>query len=229
MTKTDVQTLPTHVGFILDGNRRWAKANGLPQLEGHKKGYDNLKVIAEAAFDRGIPYVSAYIFSTENWNRAKEEVSYLMDLALIVFRRDMDELLQKGFRIKWLGIPDNLSKRHLKAIAESEERSKNNTRGTIGLCFNYGGKREIVDAANKAIEEGELTEETLTKHLYAPDMPAIDLIIRTSGEQRLSNFMLWRAAYSELLFVDKHWPAFTEEDLDKALAEYANRNRRFGG
>lgn len=223
--------LPVHVGFILDGNRRWAKENGLPKLEGHKKGYENLKSIAEATFERGVKYVTAYIFSTENWNREKAEVKYLMDLALVIFQKDMNELMKKGYRIEWLGIADGLSKKHLKAIDEAVKKSADNTRGTIGLCFNYGGRQEMVDAANRLISSGKtvITEEDLEANLYASDMPAADLIIRTSGEMRLSNFLLWRSAYSELHFTDKHWPEFSIDDLDMALEEYASRHRRFGG
>lgn len=227
------EAIPAHLGLILDGNRRWAKEQGLPTLEGHRVGYDNLKTIAEAAFERGVKYVSAYTFSIENWNRTQEEVSYLMTLALKVFSRDMREFQKKGYRIRWLGVPDNLSQKHLAAIREAEDSSKDNVKGTIGLCFNYGGRREIVEATKKVLDKEvkseDLTEDLISKHLHAPDIPGIDLLVRTSGEQRLSNFMLWRAAYSELYFTKKYWPEFTVNDLDAALAEYASRHRRFGG
>ncbi len=224
--------VPTHLGIILDGNRRWAKQKGLPTLLGHKRGYKVFRTITEAAFDRGIEYVSAFIFSTENWNRAKKEVDYLMDLALLVFTKDLKTIHKKGRRIVCLGIKNQLSAKHIKAIKEAEELTRHNTKGTLAICFNYGGQQEIVDATKALIKKGvkaaEITIESLANYLYHPEVPAVDFMIRSSGEMRLSNFMLWRMAYAELYFVDKHWPAFTEADLDMALAEYANRQRRFG-
>lgn len=223
--------LPKHVGLILDGNRRWARDQGLPTLEGHRAGYGNLKKIAKHAVNQGVRYVSAYIFSAENWNRGKAEVAYLMDLALWVATREVREVHKEGIRVRFLGRRDGLSDRLLKAIQKAEEMTKDNKRGTLALCFNYGGQQEIVDAAQKLLstkKTGEITLEDFAGALYAPDIPAMDLVIRTSGEQRLSNFMLWRAAYAELYFVKKHWPAFTVDDFDKALAEFATRQRRFG-
>lgn len=227
-----MSSTPVHIGFILDGNRRWAKNRGLPTLEGHRVGYDNLKDIVKAAADRGVKFVSAYIFSTENWSRTPAEVKYLMDLAHKMLTRDVEELNKENIRVRWLGSADNVSQKLQQAIKAAEDSTKNNTRGTLGLCFNYGGHQEIIDAAKqfikKGIKETELTTKKFAEALYAPEIPPIDLLIRTSGEQRLSGFMLWRAAYSELYFVDKHWPDFSVEDLDAALDEYATRERRFG-
>ncbi len=222
--------LPTHVGLILDGNRRWAKGQGLPSLEGHRSGYKNLKDIAKHAVNRGVKYISAYIFSTENWNRSKEEVSYLLDLALWVATKEVKEVHKEGIRVRFLGTRDGLSAKLLQAIQKAEELTKDNIRGTLALCFNYGGQQEIVDAAQRLATENaqNITVESFASALYAPDIPAMDLVIRTSGEQRLSNFMLWRAAYAELYFSAKHWPAFTPDDFDDALVEFANRQRRFG-
>lgn len=223
--------IPNHLGLILDGNRRWAKSKGLPTLEGHRKGYENLKTIALAAYDHGVKFVSAYVFSTENWNRSQEEVDYLMKLLIWVAKHEVKELDKNNVRLRVMGSRDKLSKQVLKAIDEAETKTKNNTGGTLCLCLNYGGQQEIVDAVNKIITQANgqpVSVSEFENYLYTPDVPPIDLIIRTSGEQRLSNFMLWRSAYSELLFVDKHWPAFTEEDLAKSLAEYASRQRRFG-
>lgn len=224
--------LPVHLGLILDGNRRWAKDRGLPTLIGHQKGYSNFKKIFLAAFDRGIEYVSAFIFSTENWARSKEEVDYLMGLALLVFTKDLKKIHKKGVRICWFGIKDRLSDKHIKAIEEAEELTKNNTKGTLCVCFNYGGKQEIADAARAVMEAGvqpaDITPELIEQNLYHPEVPAIDLVVRTSNEQRISNFMLWRIAYAEFIFVKKHWPSFGSKDLDKVLAEYASRQRRFG-
>ena len=226
------KTIPNHLGLILDGNRRWARAQGLPTLEGHRRGYDNLRTIAEAAFNAGVKYVSAYIFSTENWNRSQEEVGYLMKLVLNIASKELDDLINKNIKIVFLGTEDRLSKAVRNAVRDAEERSKNNDGGTLALCFNYGGRLEIVDAVKKMAAEGvdwsNIDESTITQHLYHADVPDVDFMIRTSGEQRLSNFMLWRISYSELLFVDKHWPAFTVEDLQAALDEYDSRQRRFG-
>ena len=225
-------SVPQHLGLILDGNRRWAKDQGKPTYEGHKAGYENLKVIGKAAIKRGVSYVSAYVFSTENWKRTAEEVDYLMKLLLWVAKNEVKELDKENIRFRFLGERNRLSKDIIKAIDAAEDRTKNNTAGTLALCLNYGGQQEIVSAVNKALLEepgkSSVTEDDIEQHLYASDIPPVDLIIRTSGEQRISNFMLWRAAYSELLFVDKHWPAFTEADLDEALEEFAYRQRRFG-
>lgn len=226
------QIIPNHLGLILDGNRRWAKNNNMPTLQGHKQGFDNLKDISQAAIDRGISFVSAYIFSTENWNRTKQEVKYLMDLAYKMLVRDVAELNRKNIKVVWLGSKDRLSKKILKAIYDAEEKTKNNTKGTLALCFNYGGITEIVDATKNIIAAGykpeSVTEELLENALYQPTVPKVDMIIRTSGEQRTSGFMLYRAAYAEVFFIKKYWPDFTVKDLDLALVDFSKRKRRFG-
>lgn len=224
-------TVPKHLGLILDGNRRWAKTQGLPTLEGHRKGYENLKTISLAAFERGVSFVSAYVFSTENWNRSKEEVDYLMKLLIWVAKNELKELHKKNIRIRFIGSRERLGQDVIKAVDAAEAKTRDNTGGELLLCLNYGGHQEIVDAVNKIITQKvtqPLSVSDFADQLYAPDVPPVDLIVRTSGEQRLSNFMLWRAAYSELLFVDKHWPDFAPADLDEALENYANRQRRFG-
>lgn len=230
-TKQD-SMVPSHLGLILDGNRRWAREHDLPTLEGHRKGYEILKKIGEAAMDRGVKYVSAYIFSTENWNRSKEEVNYLMKLAFWVATHEVEEVHKKNIRVKFLGERTGIAPNLLKAIDKAEAKTAKNTKGTLALCFNYGGHQEIASAAAKMIKDGvkpeEVTPDKVSEYLYDPEIPPVDLMIRTSGEQRISNFMLWRVAYAELLFVDKHWPAFDEEDLDAALKDYAQRSRRFG-
>ncbi len=229
----NTELVPNHIGLILDGNRRWARLNNLPTLEGHRKGYDNLKDIAEHAFNKGVNFVSAFIFSTENWSRAQDEVDYLMNLALKIAINDTKELIKQNIRIVVLGIEQNVPDKVYKALRKAEEDSKDKTGGTLALCFNYGGQREIVDAVKQIVASGvsedEVTEEVLTQNLYHPEVPAIDFMIRTSGEQRISNFMLWRIAYSELYFTNKHWPEFDTIELDKAFEEYKKRNRRFGG
>jgi undecaprenyl diphosphate synthase len=226
------ESVPQHLGLILDGNRRWARAKGLPTLEGHRAGYENLKTIGLAGLERGIKFVSAYCFSTENWNRSKEEVDYLMRLLLWVAKHEVEAFHKENVRIRFLGSREKLSAKILKAIDEAEAKTAGNTRGTLALCINYGGHQELVDATRALIEKGikaaEVTAENIAEHLYGPEIPPLDLIIRTSGEQRLSNFMLWRAAYSELYFTDVHWPDFDEGQLDIALGDYASRQRRFG-
>lgn len=225
-------TVPRHLGLILDGNRRWAKAQGIPSLEGHRMGYENLKTITRAAIERGVEFVSAYVFSTENWNRSAEEVAYLMKLLLWVTKHEVKDLDKENIRIVVLGSRERLSKPILKAIDSAEERTQNNTRGTLCLCLNYGGQQELVEATKRIVESGvpakDITADTIASHLYHPEIPQVDFLIRTSGERRLSNFMLWRAAYSELYFVPINWPAFTVSDLDEALKEYAKRIRNFG-
>ena len=224
--------LPVHLGLILDGNRRWAKAKGLPSLEGHRQGYDNLKDIAKAAIESGVKYVSAYIFSTDNWNRTPKEVKYLMELAYKMLTRDVAELNEENIRVLWLGSPERVSKKLLGAIRSAEESTKSNTSGTLCICFNYGGIQELVDATKQIVaskvDQQNVTQKLLQANLYKPDVPEIDLLIRTSGEQRISGFMLYRAAYAELLFVDTFWPDFSREHLMSALEEYKSRQRRFG-
>lgn len=224
------ETVPKHVGFILDGNRRWARAKGLQAIEGHRQGMEVIKDISLAAFDRGVEFVSAYVFSTENWQRAEEEVSYLMGLVIKAVEKHLDTFHDAGIRLVHVGSRENLNEKVLAAIDRSVEKTKDNTRGTLALCFNYGGHQEIVDAFGKLAAEGHQTvsAELINGALYAPEVPPCDLIIRTSGEHRLSGFMLWRSEYAELYFVEKHWPDFTTKDLNEALQEYQTRERRVG-
>ena len=227
------QSLPRHIGFIVDGNRRWAKEHGLPTYEGHMAGYNAIHEVAEAAFAAGITCMSAYIFSTENWKRSEDEVSRLMGLVLRLLTADLPIFDKKNIRLRVLGSRERVSEKILRAIDEAEARTANNTAGTLAICFNYGGQLEIADACKAIVRAGTapeaITPELIEQHLYAPEVPPIDLIVRTSGEQRLSNFMLWRAAYSELLFLDKPWPDMTSDDVAAILEEYTRRQRRFGG
>lgn len=225
--------IPNHLGIILDGNRRWAKERGLNTLEGHRAGSDALRTITQAAFERGVSYVSAYVFSTENWNRAQDEVSYLMNLALKFATKEVHQLTENNVKVVVLGSKKNVDTKLLKALAKVEESSKHNTGGMLALCLNYGGYQEITDAVKKIVSTDvkaeDITEDLIAENLYHPEVPPVDFMIRTSGEMRLSNFMLWRMAYAELYFTDKYWPDFDTIDLEKALAEYTKRNRRFGG
>lgn len=228
----DAAQLPQHIGFIIDGNRRWAENHSLPKLEGHRRGYENILSTIDACIERGVRYMSGYVFSTENWKRSKEEVSYLMDLVYKMVTRDLDQLHKKGVRLRWLGTRELLEPRMIEVLEAAEDKTKDNDVITVGVCFNYGGQREIVDATRSLIAKGvaadEVTEEMLAQHLYAPEIPPLDLMIRTSGEQRLSNFMLWRAAYSEFIFRDEQWPDFSATAFDECLLEYSYRKRRLG-
>ena len=225
--------IPQHIGFIVDGNRRWAKKHGLPAYEGHLAGYNAIKEVVQAAFDAGIKYVSAYSFSTENWKRSEQEVSKLMGLVLRLLTADLHIFEENNIRLRILGTRDRLDDRIIKAIENAEAQTANNTRGTLALCFNYGGQLEIAEACKKIVQSGvsaeKVTPELIAQNIYAPEVPPVDLVVRTSGEQRLSNFMLWRVAYSELLFLEKFWPDMTKDDVSSILEEYARRGRRFGG
>jgi undecaprenyl diphosphate synthase len=234
MQKKQLNTdIPRHIGYIVDGNRRWAKQHGLPTYEGHLAGYNVLKDIVFETVDKGVPFVSVYIFSVENWKRSEKEVSYLMGLTLKVVEGDLTEMIERGIRVRHIGSRERLSDKVLKALDRAEEKTKHLDRGTVGLCFNYGGHQEIIDATRRCVEDGlkpaEITKESIVHRLYAPDIPPVDLVVRTSGEQRVSNFMLWRTAYSELLFLDKFWPDMTKHDVAGIIEEYKRRSRRFGG
>ena len=233
MSSDSAVALPQHVGYIVDGNRRWAKMHGLPTYEGHMAGYNAIHEVAEATFAAGVHYMSAYIFSTENWKRSEDEVSKLMGLVLRLLTADLPRFDEKNIRLRVLGSRERVSERILKAIDDAEARTAGNTAGTLAICFNYGGQLEIADACKKIVQSGvmadDITPELIAENLYAPEVPPIDLVVRTSGEQRLSNFMLWRAAYSELLFLDKPWPDMTKDDVTAILEEYTGRQRRFGG
>jgi undecaprenyl diphosphate synthase len=225
--------IPAHVGLILDGNRRWAKSQGLPSLEGHRQGYFNLKKSGEYLLEQGVSYVTAYIWSSENWKRTQEEIDYIMGLVEWVLSEEVEELHAKNVKLRFLGSREGIKPQILAGIEAAEVKTASNTKGTLALCFNYGGHQEIVDAAKELIASNAnldtLTIENFSNYLYAPDIPQIDLMVRTAGEQRISGFMLWRLNYAELYFSDKLWPDFTPEDMDKALAWYAERDRRFGG
>ncbi len=230
MNKTT--TVPTHIGIIMDGNRRWAREHGLSIADGHKQGYLTLKSIAKAGLKRGIRYLSAYAFSTENWQRDKTEVRDIMKLLSWTLKHEVEELNREGIRFRVIGSKVKFGAALTRAILRAEELTKNNTRATLLLCLDYGGQQEIVDAVKRIAALGyapeDITPELITQHLYAPDVPAPDLILRTSGEERLSGFLMWESVYSELAFVQKAWPDFDEEALDAVLADYASRQRRFG-
>ncbi len=236
LREVDKNNLPRHVGIIMDGNGRWAKKRGLPRSAGHRAGAQNLKTITEFAGNMGIRYITAYAFSTENWKRPQEEVDALMQL-LLDYLRDKDQLAGKNVTIRVIGDRSALSDEINREIDVIEEYTKDRDGMVLYLAINYGGRQEIVKAARElcdAVQRGELspgdvTEAMLSKRVYTDDVPDADLIIRPSGELRLSNFLLWQSAYSEFWFSDINWPDFTTRDFTQAILDYQNRNRRFGG
>ena len=221
--------VPNHIGIIMDGNRRWAKEKNKKTIEGHLAGANRIISLAKYIFDKGVKYLSIYAFSTENFNRSAEEVSYLMGLIIKVFNERVNELHDYNIKIVVSGLRDNLSKEVLKCIDNVVDLTKDNTGGVLNVCLNYGGRREIVDAVNKIKEANiTVTEDNFGKYLYN-ELPDLDFVIRTSGEERISNFMLWQISYAEFYFPKVYFPDFDEKEFDKALEIYNNRNRRFGG
>jgi undecaprenyl diphosphate synthase len=225
--------IPNHVGFIMDGNRRWAKAHGLPVYEGHLAGYNAFKDLVDECFERGIKYITFYAFSTENWKRDASEVSYLMGVLVMAVKKELKRSIKNGIRVRFLGRRDVVDTKVLKAMEKAEKATEHLTEGNLSICLDYGGQQEIADAARRCMQDGltaeEITPEEITQRLYYPEVPPIDLVVRTSGEQRISNFMLWRVAYSEFLFLKKHWPDMTKADVTAIIEEYGQRSRRFGG
>lgn len=224
--------VPKHIGFIMDGNRRWARSKGLPTLEGHRIGFNRLKDLVENCIERGVGHVTVFAFSTENWDRKKSEVKYLMDLFREMLDKTARDLHKKDVRIIVAGrIEDFASDIQLK-MNQVVEKTKNNKKLTLNLCLSYGGRAEIVDAVkkiiSKKIDPSKLTEEKFSEYIYEAGQPDPEIIVRTSGEKRLSGFMLWQSAYSEFYFTDKCWPDFDLEELDKVILEYNSRERRYG-
>lgn len=226
----DELKIPNHVGIILDGNGRWAQARGLKRTAGHLAGYKNLLKISKYILNSGTKYLSVYAFSTENFNRPKEEVDYLMDLFMKGFNKDRGYFKKENIKVVFSGRRDKLSDKVLAAMDALEEETTDNTNGTLNICLNYGGRAEIVDAVNKIIEnkDKDITEESFKKYLYN-DLPDVDFMIRTSGELRISNFMLWQISYAEFYFPECYFPDFNSKEYDKALLVYNKRDRRFGG
>ena len=222
--------IPNHVGIILDGNGRWAKEKGKKRTAGHLAGYKNLLKLSKYILNSGTKYLSVFAFSTENFNRPQEEVDYLMNLFMEGFNKDRKFFMKENIKVIFSGRRDRLSKEVLNAMDKMMEETSSNTNGILNICLNYGGRSEIVDAVNKIIKDGkkEITEEEFSKYLYS-NLPDIDLMIRTSGEIRISNFMLWQISYAELYFPKCYFPDFNEAEYDKAIEEYTKRDRRFGG
>ncbi|HUO56256.1 MAG TPA: polyprenyl diphosphate synthase [Candidatus Paceibacterota bacterium] len=217
------------IGIILDGNRRWAKKHGMPKLLGHHEGRVTLENAVRWVRERGIPNLVVFMFSTENWKREKEEVDYLMELFRESVKEDIAELAKEGVRVRYIGQRERFAKDLQEVMDKAERDTEHNTAITLWCCLSYGSRAEITEAAKSLAASGEeITEETLRSHFWSAEMPDPDIIIRTGGEQRLSNFLLWQAAYSELFFIDEYWPDFSEKLLDQILEEYAARERRHG-
>ena len=218
-----------HLGIIADGNRRWAKSHGLPSIEGHKKGLETIETLIEAAAQTDIEYITFYVFSTENWGRSTDEVSYIMKLAETRILKYAEKLAKKNARLVILGSKDRISPKLASIIEKAEQTTADCTGIVVCFCFNYGGEQEIADSAKIAFEvDGTVTPETIRKHLYHPEIPDVDMVVRTSGEERISGFMLWRTAYSELMFIQKYFPDMDSDDITIITDEYEKRNRRFG-
>jgi len=226
------EQVPTHVAIIMDGNGRWAKQRGLPRLAGHQAGTENLRNILRASVEFGIKVLTIYAFSTENWGRPETEVKGLMTILRNVIDRELNELNEEGVQLRHIGELDGVASDLQKKVRYAVDLTKNNDRLILNVAFNYGGRAEIVRAIQKIIADGyqasDVTEELVSQYLYTSEIPDPDLIIRTSGELRLSNFLIWQSAYAEYYFPEVYWPDFGREELLKALIHYARRDRRFG-
>ena len=221
------------VAIIMDGNGRWARHRGLPVAAGHRAGTKALRKAVEAAIDLEVESMAVYAFSTENWSRTRDEIDTLMEIFGETIDREFPDLVRQGVRVRFIGRRDRAPEDLQRKMASLERQTTENTRLRLWIAFDYGGRAEIVEAARKLVESGveprEIDENVFAANLYAPNMPDPDLLIRTSGELRVSNFLLWQLAYTELVFVDRHWPDFSPRDLEAALSAYAHRRRRFGG
>ena len=233
LTETKITPLPMHVAIVMDGNVRWAEQRGLPRLEGHRAGTENIRRVVETFAKYQVKYLTLYAFSTENWKRPKREVRGLMQILNRVIKRETKALHEKGIKLRHLGKLDRLPEKLQQQIQYAIELTKDNTRMTLSIAFDYGARAEIIDAVKHIIREGltpEMIDEDLfNSYLYSDDLPDPDLIIRTAGEMRLSNFLLWQSAYSELYFTPVPWPEFDEKEIRKALLAYSKRERTFGG
>jgi undecaprenyl diphosphate synthase len=227
-----LEKVPEHLGIIMDGNGRWAKARNLPRLAGHRAGVENVRPVLEGCVEFGVPMLTIWAFSTENWRRPRAEVEGLIRLLGETIDRQLEELHQEGVRLNHIGRLDRLPKRLQKRVLQAIELTKNNTRIVLNVAFDYGGRDEIIHAVQRIIQDKvpaeEVTEDLISHYLYTAGLPDPDLIVRTSGEFRTSNFMLWQGAYAEYYVTHTYWPAFTQDELYEALKSYASRERRFG-
>jgi undecaprenyl diphosphate synthase len=221
---------PEHVAIVMDGNGRWANGKGLTRVEGHKAGEAALLDVVAGAIQAGVKHLSVYAFSTENWKRSPDEVRFLMGFNRDVLHRRRDQLNDWGVRVRWAGRKPRLWRSVIDELLFAEKLTANNSTLTLTMCVNYGGRQELVDAVRSMVATGApITEKSIQKHLYTAALPDVDLFVRSSGEQRTSNFLLWQSAYAEMVFLDTLWPDFSRVDLWNAIEQYQNRNRRFGG
>jgi undecaprenyl diphosphate synthase len=229
--------VPEHVAIVMDGNGRWANRQGLPRIEGHRAGEASLLDVVAGGLQAGVKHISAYAFSTENWSRSPDEVRFILGFNREVLRRRREQLNEWGVRIRWAGRTPRLWRTVIGDLRAAEELTRDNRTLTLTMCINYGGRTEIADAvrgiagevAAGRLKPNAITERTIARHLYLPDMPDVDLFVRTSGEQRTSNFLLWQSAYAEMVFADTLWPDFRRQHLWDAITQYSDRERRFGG
>lgn len=231
-TAHKIEKIPQHVAIIMDGNGRWALARGLPRIAGHRAGTENLRRVMEGCGDLGIKYLTLYAFSTENWGRPEEEVHGLMSILEDVIDTELKELHREGVQLRHIGVLDRLDSTLRQKVLEAVELTKNNDRLILNVAFNYGGRGEIVHAIKNMIQDGvrpdDVTDELVSKYLFTSGVPDPDLVIRTSGELRISNFLIWQAAYAEWYFTPVYWPDFDQHELRKAVEEYSQRERRYG-
>jgi undecaprenyl diphosphate synthase len=221
--------LPGHIAIVMDGNGRWAQKRWLPRVAGHKQGVEALRRVVEACIERGVPVLSVFAFSSENWNRPVEEVSGLMDLLVMALSREVPRLSENGVRLHFPGDRSALSSRVVQGLEEAERDTAHNRTLVLNVCFNYGGRWDVTQAAQRLVQQGrEITEDNLSSAMALAHVGDPDLLIRTGGELRISNFLLWQSAYTELVFTECLWPDFDAAELDRAMAEFANRERRFG-
>ena len=221
-----------HIAIIMDGNRRWAKEHNLPSAAGHKKGVDALRSTVRACNDIGIKYLTVYAFSTENWNRKKEEVDFLMDLIAVTLKNELDEMHKEGVKISFIGDLTRLSSKLQEVTSDAQKKTKNNNGVNLQIALNYGARDEITNAVKQIVASGisadKVTQDTISAHLYTKNIPDPDILIRTGGEKRVSNYLLWQIAYSEVIVIDSYWPEFDKAKLIGCINEFNNRNRRYG-
>jgi len=233
VTKSKIKRIPNHVAIIMDGNGRWARQRRLPRLAGHRAGTENIRQVVQCFAEYGVKYLTLFAFSTENWSRPRKEVQGLLRILGESIDREIQNLHEEGIKLLHLGRPDRLPESLQQKLQYAIELTKDNTRGTLSIAFDYGGRAEIVDAVRRILDQGippqSIDEALLSSFLYTAGLPDPDLIIRTAGEMRLSNFLLWQAAYSEYYSTPTFWPDFGREEIEKALIAYSQRERRFGG
>lgn len=221
-----------HIAIIMDGNRRWANEHNLPSAAGHKKGVTSLRNVVRACNELGIKYLTVYAFSTENWKRSKDEVDFLMDLVAVTLKNELDDMDQEGVKISFIGDSSRLSKKLQKVTADAQIKTKNNKGVNLQIALNYGSRDEIVHAVKSIIDENikseNIDEKVISEHLFTKDIPDPDILIRTGGEKRISNYLLWQIAYSEVIVVDEYWPEFDKCSLSKCIEEFERRQRRYG-